>query len=139
MFRNPDDTGQYVIDSRSDAERVIEENVVGFIEFAHEIKKKTPDNKTIKNRHEGYGFLAEAHQNVIHATKAVKDGMTDLLNVLGADDSQAVDKVESIIVALQDLLKSTVEMAAEGKRVSSDLYHESWNPSADEDDGFEEP
>lgn len=141
MFKNPDDSGQYQLDSRSDAERIIEEKVVEFIDFTTEIKKRTPESKTVRNRHEGYGFLAEAHQNVIHAAKAVKDSMTDLLNVMSSDDAQAVDKTESIVAALEDLLKSTVEMAAEGKRVSSDLFHESWNPSTDstDDDGFAEP
>lgn len=139
MFKNPDDNGQYVIDSRSDAEKVIEEKVVEFIEFATAIEKKATENKRIRNRHEGYGFLAEAHQEVIRSAKAVKDSMTDLLNVLPSDDSQAVDKTESIVAALEDLLKSTVLMAAEGKRISSDLFHEGWNPSSDsDDDGFEE-
>ena len=114
--------------------------MVEFIEFATAIEKKATENKRIRNRHEGYGFLAEAHQEVIRSAKAVKDSMTDLLNVLPQDDSQAVDKTESIVAVLEDLLKSTVLMAAEGKRISSDLFHEGWNPSSDsEDDGFEEP
>ena len=140
MYREHDDNGQYQLDSRSDAEKRIEENVVEFIEDATSIIKSTADNKKVRNRHEGYGFLAEAHQNVIHAAKAVKDSMTDLLNVLPSDDAQAVDKVESIVAALEDLLKSSVLMAAEGKRVSYDLFREGWNPSSgSDDDGFEEP
>ena len=140
MFKDHDDDGQCQFDSRSDAEKRIEENVVKLIEDATSIVKSAADSKKVRNRHEGYGFLAEAHQNVIHATKAVKDSMTDLLNALPSDDVQAVDKAESIVAALEDLLKFSVLMAAEGKRVSYDLFREGWDPSTDsDDDGFEEP
>ena len=140
MYKETDSNGQYVLDCRLDHERSLEDNVVKFVDFATECRKVAVNGSRVKNRHEGYGFLAEAHQNLIHSAKVVKDSMTDLLNVLPSDDTQAVDKVENIYSALLDCVKAGAEMAAEAKRVSNDIYREGWNPSLDtDDDGFAEP
>lgn len=140
MYKEMDGNGQYVLDCRLDHEVSLEENTIKFIDFATEIRKIAVDGKKVRNRHEGYGFLAEAHQNLIRTAKLVKDAMTDLLNVLPSDDTAAVDKVEAIAAALEDCVKAGAEMAAEAKRVSYDLYHEGWNPTENDDnDGFADP
>ena len=144
MFKEQDKYGQYQIDCRLSGERSLEENVAAIIDFGTQIRKEEVGDVQVKNRHEGYGFLADAHQGVIRAVKAVKDGITDLLNALPQDDAQAVDKVEGVAAALEDAIKATIEMAAEAKRVSSDLFSESWNSTPLEEylgdnDGFEEP
>ena len=63
------------------------------------------------------------------------------------EQTEAVDKVASLTNSLYDLIQSAVLMAAEARRVSDDLYRESWNEPektpleqyAEENDGFEEP
>ncbi len=144
MWKETDENGQYNLDCRLSSERTLEENVNVMMEFAADLRKEEVGSAKIKNRHEGYGFLADAHQNVIKAMKSLKDGMADLLNALPSTDSVAVDKTESVASALADVILSATKMAAEARRVSNDLYQEGWNPTPIEqalagDDGFEEP
>lgn len=144
MYKETDENGQYMIDCRLSGERNMDENVNVMIQFATDIRKEEVGEARVRNRHEGYGFLADAHQNVIRAMKNVKDGMNGLLDALPTDDVTAVDKTESVANALADAIVATVRMAAEAKRVSGDLFTESWNPTpleslAAENDGFAEP
>ena len=144
MYKKTDEYGQFQMDCRLTSERTIEENVNVMIEFAAELRKGQVGEVKVRNRHEGYGLLADAHQNVIKATKSLKDGMGSLLDSLATDDNEAVDKTESVANALADVIHTATIMAAEAKRVSNDLYNESWNPTPieqaiAEDDGFKEP
>lgn len=144
MYREIDENGQYNLDCRLTSERTIEENVNVMIEFATQLRKEQTGERQVRNRHEGYGLLADAHQNVIKAMKSLKDGMGDLLDSLAQNDSVAVDKTESVANALADVIHTATIMAAEAKRVSNDLYKENWNPTPIEQaladsDGFEEP
>lgn len=140
MYKEMDDNGQYQLDCRLSGERNLEENVNVMVSFAHDILKESEWHKQVRNRHEGYGLLAEEHVDVTRAMKNVKDGMTDFLNTLAIDDATAVDKVESLANALADAIVATVRMAAAAKRISGDLFKENWNPTPDgEDDGFMDP
>ena len=144
MYKETDEYGQFQMDCRLTSERTIEENVNVMIEFATELRKDQVGEVKVRNRHEGYGLLADAHQNVIKAMKSLKDGMGDLLDSLAMNDSVAVDKTESVANALADVIHTATIMAAEAKRVSNDLYKENWNPTPieqaiAEEDGFEEP
>ena len=137
MYKEMDENGQYQLDCRLNSERNLEENVNVMITFVCDLRKR---EKRIRNRHEGYGFLADAYLTVNFAMKKVKDGMNDLLQTLPVpDDSAAVDKVESLTNALTDAIVAIATMAAEGRRVSGDLFKESWNPSTGDDEGFMEP
>ena len=145
MWSEMNSEGQYNIDCRLSGERTMEENVNVMIDFATDICREQAGVKKVKNRHEGYGVLAEAHQNVIKAVKALKDGMSDLLDTLPASDSMAVDKTQSVANTLADVILTATQMAAEANRISKDLYQESWSEPtpiekyAEENDGFEEP
>lgn len=143
MWSEMNSEGQYNIDCRLSGERTMEENVNVMIGFATDICRE--QNRQVKNRHEGYGYLAEAHQNVIKAVKALKDGMSDLLDTLPVSDSMAVNKTQSVANTLADVILTATQMAAEANRISKDLYQESWSEPtplekyAEENDGFEDP
>lgn len=141
MYKEMDEGGQYQLDCRLSSERNLEENTMVMIDFACDIRKEEVGEKKVRNRHEAYGFLADAYVTVQRSMKNVKDSMTDLLNTLPVpDDSAAVDKVESASNALADAIVATVRMAAEARRISGDLIRENWNPTpAGEDDGFMDP
>lgn len=140
MYKEMDENGQYQLDCRLNSERNLEENVNVMIAFVCDLRKQEIGEKRIRNRHEGYGFLADAYLTVNFAMKKVKDGMNDLLQTLPIpDDSAAVDKVESLTNALTDAIVAIATMAAEGRRVSGDLFKENWNPSTGDDEGFMEP
>ncbi len=140
MYKETNENGQYQLDWRLNSESSLEENVNIMIDFLCESKKQEIGEKRIRNRHEGYGFLADAYLSVNFAMKKVKDGMADLLQALPVpDDSAAVDKVESLTNALTDAIIAISEMTAESRRVSNDLFAEHWDPQPASEDGFETP
>lgn len=139
MYKEINENGQYQLDCRLSSERNLEENTNVMVSFACDILKEEVGDKRVRNRHEGYGFLAEHHVSVTRAVKSVKDGMTDLLNTLAMDDAASVDKIESLANALSDTIVAAVRMAAEARRISVDLFKESWNPTTGDDEGFEDP
>lgn len=122
MFKEVDENGQYQLDCRLSSERNLEENTNVMIDFAHDIVKSEKPGK-VKNRHEGYGILAEAMCGLNLQVKAVGDGMkTFLTNLSSDDDIRAIERVESISNALADTIVAAVTMAAWAKRISDDLY-----------------
>ena len=142
MFKETDENGQYNMDCRLDHEISMDQNTMSFIEFATNVRKTAVGNEKVRNRFEGYGLLADAHQNLVRSNKAVKDAMGELLDALQLDDAQAVDKVSNIEQALVLCVTAAAEMAAEAKRVSFDLYQEGWGIGSDiasDDDGFSDP
>ena len=136
---------QMELDLRLQPERDLDENIGVLMSFAHQqLMSEIPDG-TVKNRHEGYGILAEKFVAVGAAMKAIQDGMKSYLRILPIDDYKAVDAVSSIDNSLTDLVTATVKMAAEAKRISDDLFrHASETKTPLEDymdsqgDGFEE-
>ena len=139
MYKETDENGQYQLDCRLSSERSLEENTNIMIDFAHDIVKAQKPG-VVKNRHEGYGILAEAMCVLNLQTKAVGDGMKNFLTNLSSDDDiQAIERAESIVAA--------VTMAAWAKRIGDDLYEgagsfrtplEEYAEKMDED-GFSEP
>lgn len=147
MYKEVDENGQYQLDCRLSSERNLEENTNIMIDFAHDIVKSEKPGK-VKNRHEGYGILAEAMCGLNHQIKAVGDGMkTFLTNLSSDDDIQAIERIESISNALADSIVAAVTMVAWARRISDDLYEgagsfrtplEEYAAGMDED-GFSEP
>jgi hypothetical protein len=148
MYKEIDENGQYQLDCRLSGERTMEENVNVMVQFATDIRKEEVGDVKVKNCHEGYGFLADAQQTLKRTVKIVDTCMNDLLGTLSVDETTAIDKTESVANALADAIVVATKMAAEAKRVSGDLFSESWsspspletylNENAD-NDGFEEP
>ena len=136
---------QMELDLRLQPERDLDENIGVLMSFAHQqLMSEIPDKKE-KNRHEGYGILAEKFVAVGAAIKAIQDGIKSYLRILPIDDYKAVDAVSSIDNSLTDLVTATVKMAAEAKRINDDLFrHASETKTPLEDymdsqgDGFEE-
>lgn len=145
MFKQMDENGQYNIDCRLSSERDMDENVSAIIQFATDLRKEQVGDDKIRNRHEGYGLMADRFQEVATKMKGVNDGMKQLLQMLPMGDSAAIDKTESIANALEDLIAEAVQMAAEAKRVSGDLFDQNWSGPEEtpleqlEDNGFEDP
>ena len=143
MYKETDGYGQFQLDCRLSSERDMEENVNVIVGFAADVRKEEMGEAKVRNRHEGYGFLADAHQALTKAVKDVKDGMADLLSALPSNDAAAIDKTEAVANALAETIVAAVKMAAEAKRVSGDLYSGGWEtaqtPMEEYLDGFEEP
>lgn len=144
MYNETDENGQYQLDCRLDAERRLDENISVVIEFAHKQLEHKVGNNFVKNRHEGYGLLAEHFSVLNRLLKDVNNGMSMLLKTLSIDDFKAIDAIASIDNTLMSVVCGAVQMAAEARRINDDLYHNApleSTPLEDymaENDGFEE-
>ena len=144
MYQEMDESGQYQLDCRLDAERRLDENISVVIEFAHKQLEHKVGNNFVKNRHEGYGLLAEHFSVLNRLLKDVNNGMSMLLKTLSIDDFKAIDAIASIDNTLMSVVCGAVQMAAEARRINDDLYHNApleSTPLEDymaENDGFEE-
>lgn len=114
---------QMEMDLRLDADEELEENVEILIALASkQLLSSQIEDKRIKNRHEGYGILAERFIKVNAGLKNVKDEMGVFLRLLSTGDREAMDAVEKINHVLSDMITDAVKMAAESLRISNDLY-----------------
>lgn len=137
------DYEQMELDLRLQPERDLDENIGILLSFAHH-QLMSECGAAVKNRHEGYGILAEKFVSITKSMKDVKNGMNALLCVLPVDDYKAVDSVISIDGSLTELVKAVVQMSAEAKRISDDLFKSAamdrtpLEEYMEEQDGFEE-
>ena len=113
---------QTELDLRLDWERDMDENIEILVSFAHRVLMEAQAGNLVKNRHEGYGLLAEQYVNVNTALKSLKDDMAAYLKILPIDDFKAVDAVASIDGSLHKLIVAATNMAAQAKRISDELY-----------------
>lgn len=113
---------QTELDLRLDWERDMDENIEILVSFAHRVLMEEQAGNLVKNRHEGYGLLAEQYVNVNTALKSLKDDMAAYLKILPIDDFKAVDAVASIDGSLHKLIVAATNMAAQAKRISDELY-----------------
>ena len=114
---------QMEMDLRLQEERDLDENIGIVIEFAHKQLLTQIGESKVKNRHEGYGILADKFASLNATLKSVKDGMVAMLRILPTDDHKAIDAVASVDNSLTDLVVAAVSMAAEAKRINDDLYN----------------
>lgn len=117
------DFKQMELDLRLQPERDLDENISILMAFAHHQLVLAEDGFPVKNRHEGYGILAEHFVLINGAMKDVKNGMANLLRVLPVDDYKAADAVSSIDNSLAELIKAATRMSAEAKRIADDLFN----------------
>jgi hypothetical protein len=113
---------QAELDLRLDWERDMDENIEVLVSFAYRVLMNAQEGNMVKNRHEGYGLLAEQYVNVTAALKGLKDDMAAYLKILPIDDFKAVDAVANIDGSLHKLIVAAVCMAAQAKRISDELY-----------------
>ena len=105
------------------------------------------EQRIIRSKQEGYGYLAQLYVTVGANMKNVKVGMDKLLGMLGGDPEECADQAASIYNSCQDVIESALLMAAEARKVSQDLYsiaattQSSMNPieEAIANEGFSEP
>lgn len=123
MFQQYDGDGQVNMDLRLDSERDLQSNIGTMIDFAELVRKDTDgEQRVIRSKQEGYGYLAQLYTAVQANMKSVKVGMDKLLGMLGTDESACADQAASIFNSCQDVVESALLMAAEAKKVSADLY-----------------
>ena len=71
----------------------------------------------VRNRHEGYGLLAEAYQTVKHADDSVKLSMNNCLRALAGTDGNFQEAAGDAFNALLDSCMATVCMGVQALNV----------------------
>ena len=136
---------QMEFDVRLESDRNLQENVNLSIDFAcRQILQKRP--RTIENRHEAYGILAEQYAEVQKGMKEVSDSFKKYALILPVDDRAAVEASNSIVNAATKAVYETVRLVALANKSMNDLYKNSASENTpledymedQEDDGFEE-
>lgn len=136
---------QMEFDVRLKSDRDLQENVNLAIDFAcKQVQHERP--KTIENRHEAYGILAEQYARVQNDMKDVNDSFKKYALILPLDDKAAVEAANSIRNAATEAVYEAVRLVALANKSMNDLYQNSSYESTpledymddQENDGFEE-
>lgn len=136
---------QMEFDVRLESDRDLQENVNLAIDFAcKQVHQERP--KTIENRHEAYGILAEQYARVQKSMKEVNESFKKYGLILPIDDVAAVEAANSINNAATEAVYEAVKLVAFANKAMNDLYQNNSyenTPLEDymdeqENDGFEE-
>lgn len=136
---------QMEFDVRLESDRDLQENVNLAIDFAcKQVQQERP--KTIENRHEAYGILAEQYARVQKSMKEVNESFKKYGLILPIDDVAAVEAANSINNAATEAVYEAVKLVAFANKAMNDLYQNNSyenTPLEDymdeqENDGFEE-
>ncbi len=130
----PDETTyeQQELDLTSEDEQVVDEAIGAAIERCGawiRAKRRLP----ARNRHEGYGLVADVYQDFGKQGKDVKDSMNKFLDILSITDARAVDAASSLHNSAVKAVKAAVYLAAMAEVISNDLYRASGESSPIED------
>jgi len=134
---------QMELDTRNDYEQNIDVAIGEAQKSAHDYVIYLNGGVPVKNRHEGYGILAEKFVELQKSQKKVQAGMNEFLTILPTDTKHAVEESSSILNAAHEVATKATLMAAWAEKVMKDLYElqvtEEKTPlegMMDGDDGF---
>ena len=88
-----------------------------FIEMFYQEGAEGGDLSDCRNRHEGYGLLAESFVTICGAMDSVKAGMKDCLKTLSGEDQAFLSAADATYSALVDLAISTVQMGVQDMNI----------------------
>ena len=95
----------------------IKDSTRGFIEMFYKEGADGGELSDCRNRHEGYGLLAESFVTLCGAVDSVKAGMKDCLKTLSGEDQAFLSATDATYSALVDLAISTVQMGVQGMNI----------------------
>lgn len=145
------DYTQMEIDVTLESDRDLKENMQAAAKFAlGQIMEHTHPTE-VKNRHEGYGIVAEGYSALQGKMKSVKTDMDDLLKLLPNGDGDVLNVIGSLYNSAVEVAVEAIKLAAQSQRIMDDLYYGESRPTPleelmdaeddeqeDENDGFEE-
>ena len=128
---------QMEFDVRLESDRNLQGNVNLSIDFAcRQILQERP--RTIENRHEAYGILAEQYAEVQKGMKEVSDSFKKYALILPVDDRAAVEASNSIVNAATKAVYETVRLVALANKSMNDLYKNSASENTPLEDYMED-
>lgn len=95
----------------------IKDSTRGFIEMFYQEGAESATLADCRNRHEGYGLLAESFVTICGAMDSVKAGMKDCLKALSGEDQTFLSAADATYSALVDLAISTVQMGVQDMNI----------------------
>ena len=96
----------------------LKKKAIGFITDQYTDKQNDDDLPYIKNRHEGYGIMAETFVTVKNAADLIKSGVNDALTALPASDIAFREAIENIYGACVSLTQAAVNMAVHAQNIT---------------------
>lgn len=95
----------------------IKDSTRGFIEMFYSEGAANQELAACRNRHEGYGLLAESFVSLCGAMDGVKAGMKDCLKTLSGEDQAFLSATDATYSALVDLAITCVQMGVQGMNI----------------------
>ncbi|MEG1892065.1 MAG: hypothetical protein RR301_11630 [Clostridia bacterium] len=99
-----------------------------FVEAIYEQRKYQRLLESSRNRHEGYGLLAEKFVALCGAMDQVKAGMKDCLKMLPSDDFDFQETVDATYNSLLELNVASAQMGAQALNVATQTVERQQNP-----------
>lgn len=116
---------QMEMDLRLDSEKTLKRNMEIFADFTFQVLNNEQVFGRVWNANEGYGIASQEYVKILKMNKFVQSDMKDLLKVLPDGDSAATSPLASLYNSAVQAALANITLAAQAKRVLSDLYNAS--------------
>ena len=116
---------QMEMDLRLDSEKTLKRNMEIFADFTFQVMNNEQVFGRVWNANEGYGIASQEYVKILKMNKFVQSDMKDLLKVLPDGDGAATSPLASLYNSAVQAALSNITLAAQAKRVLSDLYNAS--------------
>ena len=116
---------QMEMDLRLDSEKTLKRNMEIFADFTFQVLNNEQIFGRVWNANEGYGIASQEYVKILKMNKFVQSDMKDLLKVLPDGDGAATSPLASLYNSAVQAALANITLAAQAKRVLSDLYNAS--------------
>lgn len=116
---------QMEMDLRLDSEKTLKRNMEIFADFTFQVLNNEQIFGRVWNANEGYGIASQEYVKIAKMNKFVQSDMKDLLKVLPDGDGAATSPLASLYNSAVQAALANITLAAQAKRVLSDLYNAS--------------
>ena len=116
---------QMEMDLRLDSEKTLKRNMEIFADFTFQALNNEQIFGRVWNANEGYGIASQEYVKILKMNKFVQSDMKDLLKVLPDGDGAATSPLASLYNSAVQAALANITLAAQAKRVLSDLYNAS--------------
>lgn len=116
---------QMEMDLRLDSEKTLKRNMEIFADFTFQALNNEQVFGRVWNANEGYGIASQEYVKILKMNKFVQSDMKDLLKVLPDGDGAATSPLASLYNSAVQAALANITLAAQAKRVLSDLYNAS--------------
>lgn len=114
---------QLEIDTTLEIDRNLKDNVQTVIRFALSQMMEEDHPEKIRNRHEGYGIVAEKYSSLNLAKKIADADMKAMLSLLPNGEGDILNVSGSLFNSAAEIAVAAIKLAAQCQRILNDLYY----------------